>query len=108
MGRPRPAVGGLHWHRLDSVPSPGLGQREYLCAGVPKGGYSVRLLGAKTEIPAETEIPDIVAGHRERKRKSRLAVHEQFTNGGNMRIGKYWLLMVVLAFTATVSMAGVI
>ena len=51
MGRPRPAVRGLHWHRLDSVPSPGPGQRKYLCAGVPKGGYSVRLLGAKTEIP---------------------------------------------------------
>jgi len=54
MGRPRPAVRGLHWHRLDSVPSPGPGQRKYLCAGVPKGGYSVRLLGAKTEIPDYT------------------------------------------------------
>src|ERR1039457_5719770 len=51
MGRSRPAVGGSHWHSRDSVPSPGPGQRKYLCAGVPKGGYSVRLLGAKTEIP---------------------------------------------------------
>src|ERR1019366_1721209 len=51
MGRPRPAVGGSHSHSLDSVPSPGPGQRKYLCVGVPKGGYSVRLLGAKTEIP---------------------------------------------------------
>src|ERR1039458_8648432 len=41
MGRPRPAVGGSHSHSLDSVPSPGLGQRKYLCAGVPKGAYSV-------------------------------------------------------------------
>jgi len=40
-----------HWHSRDPVPSPGPGQREYLCAGVPKGGYSVGLLGAKTEIP---------------------------------------------------------
>src|SRR5450756_1754684 len=52
MGRPRPAVGGSHSHSLDSVPSPGLGQRKYLCAGVPKGAYSGGLLGAKTEIPA--------------------------------------------------------
>src|SRR5664279_5171746 len=57
MGRPRPAVRGLHWHRLDSVASPGPGQRKYLCAGVPKGGYSVRLLGAKTEIPDYKSIP---------------------------------------------------
>src|ERR1019366_3528686 len=56
MGRPRPAVRGLHWHRLDSVPSPGPVQRKYLCAGVPKGGYSVRLLGAKTEIPANSSL----------------------------------------------------
>src|ERR1022692_118897 len=55
MGRPRPAVKGLHWHRLDSVPSPGPGQRKYLCAGVPKGGYSVRPLGAKTEIPGKSK-----------------------------------------------------
>ena len=40
-----------HWHSRDPVPSPGPGQRKYLCAGVPKGGYSVGLLGAKTEIP---------------------------------------------------------
>src|ERR1019366_1173690 len=53
MERPWSAVGGLHWHSLDSVPSPGSGQREYLCAGVPKGVYSVGLLGAKTEIPAQ-------------------------------------------------------
>src|SRR5450759_3380137 len=33
-----------HWHSRDPVPSPGLGQRKYLCAGVPKGGYSVRPL----------------------------------------------------------------
>ena len=32
--------------------SPGPGRREYLCAGVPKGTYSVGLLGAKTGIPA--------------------------------------------------------
>src|ERR1017187_8175290 len=51
MGRPRPAVGCSHSHSLDSVPSPGLGQRKYLCVGVPKGVYSERLLGAKTEIP---------------------------------------------------------
>src|ERR1022692_1536320 len=54
MGRPRPAVGGSHSHSLDSVPSPGLGQRKYLCVGVPKGVYSERLLGAKTEIPVKT------------------------------------------------------
>jgi hypothetical protein len=42
-----------HWHSRDPVPSPGPGQRKYLCAGVPKGGYSVGLLGAKTEIPAK-------------------------------------------------------
>src|SRR5271169_5163092 len=53
MGRPRPAVGGSHWHSLDSVPSPGPGQKKYLRAGVPKGVYSVRLLGAKTEIPGK-------------------------------------------------------
>ena len=32
---------------------PGLGQRKYLCVGVPKGVYSERLLGAKTEIPVD-------------------------------------------------------
>src|ERR1035441_9130256 len=69
MGRPRPAVRGLNWHRLDSVPSPGPGQRKYLCAGVPKGGYSVRLLGAKTE------IPDIVWCCWELKRKFRPTTH---------------------------------
>ena len=57
MGRPRPAVGGSHSHSLDSVPSPGLGQRKYLCAGVPKGAYSVGLLGAKTEIPVQSSFP---------------------------------------------------
>jgi hypothetical protein len=41
----------------DPVPSPGPGQRKYLCAGVPKGGYSLGLLGAKTEIPAKEITP---------------------------------------------------
>ena len=30
-------------------------QRKYLCAGVPKGVYSVGPLGAKTEIPDKEE-----------------------------------------------------
>lgn len=42
-----------HWHSLDPVPSPGPGKRKYLCAGAPKGVYSVRLLEAKTEIPVQ-------------------------------------------------------
>ncbi len=35
----------------------GPGQRQYLCAGVPKRVYSVGLLGAKTEIPDEFAVP---------------------------------------------------
>ena len=44
------------------VPSPGPGQRKYLCAGVPKGGYSVGLLGAKTEIPVKMPLFFAVVG----------------------------------------------
>jgi hypothetical protein len=44
------------WARRDRVPSPGPGQRKYSCAGVPKRIYSVGLLGAKTEIPAQQPL----------------------------------------------------
>src|ERR1035438_434561 len=54
MGRPRPAVGGSHWHSLEPVPSLRSGQREQLCAGIPRRVYSARLLGAKTEIPVQS------------------------------------------------------
>ena len=69
MGRPRPAVGGSHSHSLDSVPSPGLGQRKYLCIGVPKGVYSERLLGAKTEIPAYTLLHMVMDVNRQQPDK---------------------------------------
>ena len=56
-GKAATSSGGSHWHSLDSVPSPGPSQRKYLCAGVPKDVYSVGLLGAKTEIPANSVSP---------------------------------------------------
>src|ERR1035441_6489592 len=52
-GKAATSSGGSHWHSLDSVPSPGPGQRKYLCAGIHQGVYSVGLLGAKTEIPVK-------------------------------------------------------
>jgi len=49
-----------NWARRDRVPSPGPGQRKYLCVGVPKGIYSAGLLGAKTEIPDKLYMNDDV------------------------------------------------
>src|ERR1019366_5532746 len=74
MGRPRPAVGGSHSHSLDSVPSPGLGQRKYLCVGVPKGAYSVGLLGAKTEIPARQVLTRVRTTNQEATMKRQFTI----------------------------------